>query len=109
LLADAVDAGTPAVIVIATPVYCVSRFCGPLTDVIAELAHEYQDAAEFIHIEVWQDFNEQQLNEAAAAWIQTDIGGNEPWVFLVDGDGVVQARWDNVLDVAELRTALDAL
>ncbi len=108
-LSDAIDAGRPAVVVIATPVYCVSRFCGPLTDVIAELAHDYADEAEFIHIEVWRDFNEQQLNDAAAAWIQTEIGGNEPWVFLVDSDGVVQARWDNVLDLADLTAALDAL
>ncbi|MEX2325100.1 MAG: hypothetical protein WD576_05070 [Nitriliruptoraceae bacterium] len=108
-VSEALDAGRPIVITIATPVYCVSRFCGPLTDVMAELALEYADVAEFIHIEVWENFDEQQLNEAAAAWIQTDLGGNEPWVFVVDGTGHIQARWDNVLDVDELERQLAQL
>lgn len=108
-VAEALDAGRPVVVVIATPVYCVSQFCGPLTDVLAELALEYQDDVEVIHIEVWEDFEARRLNAAAAEWIQTETGGNEPWVFLVAGDGTVLARWDNVLDVTELRAALDGL
>lgn len=108
-VAESLDAGRPVVVAIATPVYCVSQFCGPLTDVLADVALEYEDRAEVIHIEVWEDFENQRLNTAAAEWIQTETGGNEPWVFLVDGDGTVLQRWDNVLDVAELRAALDAL
>ncbi len=108
-VAETIDAGRPAVVAITTPVYCASRFCGPLTDVLAELAHDYEDVAEFIHLEVWEDFDEQRLNEAAAAFIQTEAGGNEPWVFLLGGDGRVVARWDNVVDVDELTDALDAL
>lgn len=108
-VADALAAGRPTVVIIATPVYCVSRFCGPLTDVMADIAIEHADAAEFIHIEVWENFDEQRLNEAAAAWIQTEVGGNEPWVFLVDSTGHIQARWDNVLDIAALEQHLDQL
>ena len=40
---------------------------------------------------------------------QGEDGGNEPWVFLVGPDGTIQARWDNVLDEAELVEALDGL
>lgn len=108
-VAEAIDAGRPAVVMVSTPVYCVSRFCGPLTQVISELATTYDDRAEFVMIEVWEDFDEQLLAPAAAEWIQTETGGNEPWVFLVDADGRVSARWDNVLDVDELVAALDAL
>lgn len=108
-VAGSLEAGRPVVVAIATPVYCVSRFCGPLTEVLAELAIEYEDRAEVIHLEVWQDFEAQELNEAAAEWIQTETGGNEPWVFLVDGDGTILDRWDNVLDLDELEDALDAL
>jgi hypothetical protein len=111
VIADELDAGRPIVVAITTPVYCVSRFCGPLTDVISDLALEHADTATFIHLEVWKDHQAQELNEAAAEWIQPADGssGNEPWVFLVDGDGIVTARWDNVLDVEELEAALAAL
>ena len=108
-VAEAMAQGRPAVVVVSTPTYCVSQFCGPITETIEELADDYADAAEFVHIEVWGDFEAQKLNEAAAAWIQTEEGGNEPWVFLVDADGTVAARWDNVLDEAELVDLLDGL
>jgi hypothetical protein len=111
VIADELDAGRPLVIAITTPVYCVSRFCGPLTAVISDLAHEYEDRATFVHLEVWKDHQAQEVNEAAAEWIQprSGAGGNEPWVFVVDGDGVITARWDNVLDVEELEAVLAEL
>jgi hypothetical protein len=108
-VADAIAAGRPAVVVIATPVYCVSRFCGPIVETIEAMHDEYADVAEFIHIEVWKDFDNEELNEAAATWIQTEQGGAEPWVFLIGADGKIAARWDNVLDEAELRSLLDTL
>jgi hypothetical protein len=108
-VADSLEAGRPVVVAIATPVYCVSQFCGPLTEVLADIAPAYEDRADVIHLEVWEDFDEQQLNASAAEWIQTEAGGNEPWVFLVDGDGTVLERWDNVLDLDELEAALDEL
>ena len=108
-VAEAIEAGRPAVVTVATPVYCASRFCGPLTNVLSEMADEYGDQASFIHLEVWEDFETKELNDAAAEWIQTETGGNEPWVFLVDETGTVTARWDNVLDVAELESELEEL
>jgi hypothetical protein len=108
-IASSLEAGTPVVAILSTPTYCVSSFCGPLTAELATLAAEYEDVADFVHIEVWRDFEAQELNEAAAEWIQTEAGGNEPWVFLIGGDGVIDARWDNVLDVEDLRSQLEAL
>jgi hypothetical protein len=108
-VAEALDAGTPVVVILSTPTYCVSAFCGPLTAEFARIADEHDGDAAFIHIEVWRDFEAQELNEAAAEWIQTEAGGNEPWVFLVDGDGIVQGRWDNVVDVEDLERRLAEL
>ena len=108
-VSDSLAAGRPVVVVVSTPVYCVSLVCGPLTDHVVDLAERFGDRADFIHIEVWEDFESQRLNPAAAAWIQTDAGGNEPWVFLVDASGLIAARWDNVLDTAELEALLSAL
>ena len=96
---------------VSTPVYCVSRFCGPITDEIDELAREYGDRVAFVHLEVWQDFEEQVVNPAAQEWIFPRDGSDarEPWVFVIGADGVVQARFDNVATDAELRAAVEAV
>lgn len=109
-VADAVAAGRATVVVVSTPTFCISQFCGPITETIAELQGEFGDRADFVHIEVWKDFEASELNDAAAEWIVTAEGdGMEPWVFLVGDDGNVSARWDNVLDESELRGMLDEL
>jgi hypothetical protein len=108
-IADALAEGRPVVAIFSTPTYCVSRFCGPLVEVLAETATRYEDRADFVMVEVWEDFDEQQLNAAAAEWIQTETGGNEPWVFLIGEDGRIERRWDNVLDLAELEAILDGM
>ena len=106
---ESLAAGRPVLIGISTPVYCVSLVCGPLTEYLTTMAGRFGDRADFVHIEVWEDFEQRRLNPAAAVWIQTASGGNEPWVFLVDGSGTVIARWDNVIDPDELEAALSAL
>ncbi len=105
-IADAIAAGRPTVVVISTPVYCVSRFCGPITDVVDRLAQAYAPRASFVHLEVWEDFEANKLNPAAAEWVVTSDGGAEPWVFLVDGAGTIVRRWDNVTNGADLEAAL---
>ena len=110
-IADALVAGRPVVVVVSTPVFCVSRFCGPITDEIDELAREYGDRVAFVHLEVWQDFEEQVVNPAAQEWIFPRDGSDarEPWVFVVGPDAVVQDRFDNVATDAELRAAVEAV
>lgn len=108
-IAESIEQGRPVVAAFSTPVYCVSRFCGPLIDRLDDLRERYADRADFVMVEVWQDFEAQELNPAAAEWIQTETGGNEPWTFLIDENGEIAARWDNVLDVAELEAALEAM
>jgi hypothetical protein len=108
---EAIEAGEPVVVIVSTPVYCRTNFCGPLVETLADTAHDYADRASFVHLEIYENFDEQQLNEAAASWSVPADGsdGGEPWVFLVDADGTIAARWDNVLDLDELLAALDEL
>jgi hypothetical protein len=107
-VADAISAGRPVMVVVSTPVYCVSRFCGPITDTVAELAAEHGEQMAFVHLEVWRDFEGQALNAAAAEWIyptRTE-DAKEPWVFVVGRDGRITHRFDNVATEAELRAAI---
>lgn len=108
-IADAIADGRPVLAVFATPVYCVSQFCGPITDMIAELEAEYGDRAEFVHVEVWRDYESQTVNRAAAEWILRGETLQEPWVFLVDADGIIVERWDNVATRQEIEPLLREL
>jgi hypothetical protein len=98
-------------VVVSTPVFCVSRFCGPITDAVGDLARRYGDRMDFVHLEVWRDFEAQEINPAAAEWIWPDQQGDaaEPWVFLVGADGTIMQRWDNVATEASLARAVEAL
>jgi hypothetical protein len=108
-IADAIRRGRPALVVFATPVYCVSRFCGPVTDTIEELARDYGDRAEFIHVEIWRDFQGQVVNRSAADWLLRDNDLLEPWVYLIGADGRIAARWDNVATRQEIEPHLRRL
>lgn len=104
-IAAALDQHRPLTVVISTPTYCTSRFCGPVTDSVSDLAARYADRMDFVHLEVWADFENRELNPSAAEWILRGNGdGNEPWVFVVDANGVITHRFDNVAN----QTVLDA-
>lgn len=110
-VADAIEARTPILVLVSTPTFCVSRFCGPITDEIAALAARFPDGIEYAHLEVWRDFESNQVNPAATEWIARDglEHAAEPWAFLVGSDGIIVARWDNVVSRAELEQALTGL
>jgi hypothetical protein len=108
-IAESIQRGEPTVVVFATPVYCVSRFCGPITDMIEDLSKEYSDRANFIHVEIWFDFQDQAVNKAAAEWLLVDQDLLEPWVYLIDADGTIAERWDNVATRPEVEAALKEL
>jgi hypothetical protein len=108
-ISDALAAGEPIVVVVATPLYCQSRFCGPVVDEVAALQKTYGDRATFVHLEVWRDFNKHQVNAAAADWVYRDPDLTEPWVFLIGADGTIIDRWANVLDPRELGQELEQL
>lgn len=108
-IAGALAAHRPAVVVFATPAFCQSRFCGPVTDMVAGLVPTYADRATFIHVEIWRDFQSQTLNPAAAEWLFREGDLNEPWVFVIGADGRITARFDNVVSAGELKAVLDPL
>jgi hypothetical protein len=108
-IAQAIDEQRPAMVVFSTPVFCQSRFCGPVTDMVAELANSYGDRAAFIHIEIWRDFDNGVINEAAGEWLFRGGDLSEPWVFLIGADGRIAARWDNVASREEIEPLLQQL
>jgi hypothetical protein len=109
-IADAIAAGHPALVVFSTPVYCVSRFCGPVTDMVADLAADYADRADFIHVEIYRDFESGAINPAVTEWLQGPSGDiREPWTFLIGADGRILGSWDTLVSRAEIEPLLRAL
>jgi hypothetical protein len=108
-IADALRRGVPALVIFSTPVYCPSRFCGPVTQVVERLAHRYDDRAEFIHVEIWRDNDAGTINQAAADWLFREGNLTEPWLYLIDADGIIVDRWNTLWREDEVVTALEAL
>ena len=110
-IADVLDGGRPFMVVVSTPTFCTSRFCGPITDSVQELAGRFAATPmAFIHLEVWEDFETNAVNEAAREWIapSPDTDGAEPWVFVVDADGTITHRFDNVATDTELLESVES-
>jgi hypothetical protein len=117
-VADAIDQGRPALVLIGTPAYCSSRLCGPEVDELARMSEVYPDRAVYIHIEVWKEYKPSEeiqiVNQAAADWLLRELPDGtpemtEPWLFLVGADGIIVDRWGSLFDPAEVAAALEAL
>ena len=107
-IADAIASGRPTLVLFATPVYCQSQFCGPVTDVLSGIAADYGDRANVIHVEIWEDFTTQTITDAAAEWLYRNGDLTEPWLYLIGADGTILDRWTPLFDEAEVRAELDA-
>ena len=101
-IADAIRQSRPQLIVFATPKYCTSRVCGPVLDVVRTLIPAYGDRVAFVHEEIWQAGGTQRLSATVEEWNLR----SEPWIFIVDGDGVIRARFEGLTTRRELETAL---
>jgi len=101
-IADAIAQGKPQVIVFATPKYCASRVCGPVLDVVRTLIPAYGHRVAFVHQEIWQGNPGQKFAPTVAEWNLR----SEPWIFLVDGRGMIRARFEGLTTRRELEAAL---
>ncbi|MDQ6834678.1 MAG: hypothetical protein M3016_00640 [Actinomycetota bacterium] len=95
----------PIALLFSTPQFCVSRVCGPVTDVAVSLQHEFAGRISFIHQEVYAH-NRPQLGfrpQMKAFHLRT-----EPWLFTINRRGVITARLEGAFGTTELRRALEA-
>jgi hypothetical protein len=108
-IADAIRDRKPALVLFATPVYCLSQFCGPDVNALATIAGDYGNRAAFIHVEIWKRYSQDSkiVNRAAADWLYRKGDLTEPWLFLIDRSGTIADRWGPVWDPATVRSALD--
>jgi hypothetical protein len=108
-LDDALGNGRPTVVVFATPAFCVSQTCGPMLDQVKQVAPAHPNA-NFLHVEIYQNLDATSADDliivpAVLAWGLP----SEPWVFVIDSNGIVVARFEGAMKASELEAALEAV
>jgi hypothetical protein len=109
-LRQAIASGKPTAFVIATPAYCASRNCGPSVDELLTVESDLKGKANFVHAEVYLNDQSQTLQQQIpsptfAEWkVQT-----EPWLFVIDRNGVIASRFEGGFTAGQVRTALNPL
>ena len=113
-IADALAAHKPFILAFATPKFCTSAQCGPTLDKLKPVAAAHPEVT-FINVEpyILEDVDGQlqpvldangqlQATDVTAAWGLT----SEPWIFAVDGTGVVRGSYELIASEAEIDAAI---
>ncbi|MGH2748271.1 MAG: thioredoxin family protein [Actinomycetota bacterium] len=105
-VAEAVRQNKPFVVAFATPKFCTSQTCGPILEEVQEVADEFPKVT-FIHVE---PYDLDKTPDLVPIDVVHEWGlPSEPWVFVVDSDGKLVAKYDVVLSQRELTGALKKL
>lgn len=103
-VAEAVSNGRPTVIVFATPKFCQTAVCGPTLDLVKEVVADHPDV-DFVHVEIYTNLDDAQNLELVPAVVEWGLP-TEPWVFVVDAEGNIAARFEGVVTPEEIAAAL---
>ena len=113
-IAEALAAeGRPLVVVFASPGFCTNALCGPQAEVASVLRERHGDRADFIHVDLFENPHEVRTGGLDAA-IETPLLEEwgletDEWTFVIDGGGIVAARFEAFAPEAELEAALLAV
>jgi hypothetical protein len=105
-IAEVLRSGRPSVVTFATPKFCESATCGPTLDIVKKVSKDFPGMS-FVHVEPYRlpIGDERRVVPAARKWgLPT-----EPWVFAMDSEGRVAAKFEGIVGAPELRRTLRAL
>ena len=104
-LDDALKEGRPTVVNFGTPLLCTSQICGPVVDEQMVVADKLGAKASFVHVEIYPS-----RDTAKPVPALTEYGfTTEPWMLVVDRDGVIRARYEGPVTAAQIEDALRPL
>jgi hypothetical protein len=107
-VAEAIASGKPTAVLLATPAYCTTRTCGPSVDVLAALRKQYGDRMNFIHIELYESQEAFLAGEPVPEVREWNLP-SEPWLFLIDAQGRIAAKYEGGLTREEIEPAVNEL
>ena len=95
--------------VFSTPAFCATATCGPTLDIVKSLADAYPDGVNFVHAEVYENLDADSVDDLILAPAINDWQlPSEPWVFVVDGDGIIAGAYEGAIDGSEVTSDLDS-
>jgi hypothetical protein len=95
----------PFVVAFATPALCQSQICGPVVDVVEQVRKRFaRTRVRFIHVEI---FERNDPAQGFNRWVREWRLPSEPWVFVVDGRGIIRAKFEGAVSVEELVAAVE--
>lgn len=104
---EAVTSGRPSVIVFATPKFCTSQVCAPTLDNVKSISGDFPKV-NFLHVEVYSNLDDPSDLEVVPSVKEWGLP-NEPWVFVVDGNGKIAAKYEGTVTADELAALLERL
>ena len=106
-IAEALREHKDFVAVFATPKFCTSQVCGPTLDTVKSIADDFPKVT-FIHVEPYELPTDGSTLEPVPAAEEWGLP-SEPWVFVVDERGRLDAKYEGVVGAEELRAELERL
>ena len=107
-VADALAKHEPVLLAFATPAFCETRTCAPVMDTIVDpLSAQYAGRVIFIHIEpyVLKDLRASGAQVPVAATQEWRLQ-DEPWLFVIDRNGNVAAKFEGIAAIGEVDAAI---
>ena len=97
-LDEALQAGEPVMLTIATPGFCETAICGPTVEVVEGIwaSRPADSPIRWVHVEVFSDAGATVADPVTAWQLQS-----EPWIFGVGSDGQITGRLDGPLTILE--------
>ena len=106
---EALAQNKPLVVVFATPAFCVSATCGPQVGELSKVKESVGDRANYIHVEVFEDphmVDGQRPTGGLVAAVDEWGLPTEPWTFIIDSQGLVQAKFEQFTTAEEIEARL---
>ena len=106
---EALKQNKPLVVVFATPAFCASATCGPQVGELTKVKERVGDQANYIHVEVFEDPHLAEGQRPTGGLIAAvDEWGlpTEPWTFIIDGQGLVQVKFEQFTAADEIEARL---
>jgi len=115
-VADAVKTHKPFVLVFATPKFCQTGECGPALDRVKPFGKAYPSVT-FINVEPYElKWDGAQLQPVLTNNQLTPVPAvnewgllSEPWIFVVDKEGIVRGSFEGIAGDDELRAAIESV
>jgi hypothetical protein len=95
----------PVALLFSTPQLCISRVCGPVTDVAVQVQHRFGNKVDFIHEEVYVD---NQPSKGLRPQLRAFHLRTEPWLFVMNRQGKIVARLEGAFGTEEVTRAIQA-